>query len=73
MSSEIKNFFSGLYEKIEQPAISYIVGYFRETPSGEVVERKMTTAIISDYLKNPIVLILLMIGIFLIIKGLRGR
>ena len=71
MSDGIKNFFEGLYEKIEQPALSYLVGYFKETPTGEIVEQKIVTTYVSDYLKNPIVLIALMLIGFLILKGIR--
>ena len=67
--SDIKNFFQGLYEKIEEPTLSYVWNYFGKTKTGEIVEQKVTSAVISDYLKNPVVLIVIVILIYFVLKG----
>jgi len=71
--SNVRKFFSGLLEKIEEPVTTYVVDYFRKTPAGEAIEKKATEEAIKDYLRNPFVwLILITIG-YLVFKGLKKK
>ncbi len=69
--SETQNFFEGLLGRIEEEGLSYVVNYFRQTPTGQKVEQRYTSAVISDYLKNPVVLIVIIIVLFLIFRGFK--
>jgi len=73
--SKIKDFFSGLGEQIIKPVSTYVWDYFGTTKSGAKVEAQISGGVISSYLNNPIVIVILIVFILVLIttKGFRKR
>lgn len=69
--SNVKNFFEGLYSSVKEEGMTYVIDFFRKTPTGEVIEKKATEQVIKSYLSNPLVIILLCVIGFFVFKGLR--
>jgi len=73
--SKVKDFFSGLGEQIIKPVSSYVWDYFGETKSGAKIEANISSGVISSYLNNPVILLVLIVFILILIttKGFRKR
>jgi len=73
--SKIKDFFSGLGEQIIKPVSTYVWDYFGTTKSGAKIEANISSGVVSSYLNNPIVIVILIVFILVLIttKGFRKR